>query len=160
MRILLALTLLVGCTGSNSLGTDASTQIDTLRNLSENHVDAVSSINSTSEIAVIEADYDADWDVAMGDMSGLMDDMMTCMGMDSDMMGSDADTTWMSDMVEHMDDLDDAHAGHGEDMASCTDMGSCLEHEDEHLADVSEHLDAMEVGMNSWDAELDCDKDQ
>ncbi len=157
MRIFLTLALLAGC-GKNSLGTDASTQIDTLRNLAENHADSVSSISATSEIAALEVTYDTDWDAAMEEMRGLMDDMMACMGMDSDMMGSDEDTTWMSDMVEQMDDMDDSHSGHGDDMASCSDMGECMDDEDENLADVSANLDAMEVDMVSWDSEVSCDK--
>lgn len=39
-------------------------------------MDAVSSINSTAEIAAIEVTYDADWHAASDDMSGLVDDMM------------------------------------------------------------------------------------
>lgn len=157
--MLILLSFLIGC-GSNTLGTDAATQIDTIRNLAENHVDSVSAISDLSEIAALEASYDTDWTIVMSDMTVIMDDMMTCMGMDSDGLGSDTDTTWMTDMSEHLVDLDAEHDDHGDHMAFCEDVGSCLDEEDEHLAATSTHLNEMNSGLDSWDAEMNCPDEQ
>ena len=157
--MLILLSFLVGC-ASNTLGTDAATQIDTIRNLAENHVDSVSSMSEISDIAALEATYDSEWTVVMSDMSGQMDDMMSCMGMDGDGMGSDTDTTWMTDMSEHLVDMDAEHDDHGDHMAFCADIGECLDEENEHLDAVTAHLDAMNTGLDSWDADMKCPDEQ
>ena len=123
--MLILLSALLACTSGNDLGANTTAHIDALRTLVEEHADAVSALNSTSEIAAIEVDYDVSYE------SEHMDEMGSAHDAHGDSMASCADMSGCTDLeAEHMDAMMEHLDGMETDMGSWDDEMSCSDDED------------------------------
>ena len=150
-HLILTLSLLVACHGSNQLGDDMTADIDGLRAVVQAHYDGASQAADSGALDALELTYDEDYDAAMMDMSDMMDMMMGCM----DMHGGDDGS--MDGMHDHMSELDSEHDAHGSAQRACADMETCMEAEDAHRDAMMAHLDGMGEAGGAWDEEMSCE---
>lgn len=146
---MVTLILLAACSNSMDMEARAQTQIDAMRSLADAHAEDITPSMTMDEVDTLESDhYDATSE-AMTDLSSTMSDMMACE------MGSMMDA--MSDADMHMTDMMDAPEVHRDAQAGHEEMDDCITEEDAHVAEMNDHLDAMEADMMGFDDEASCD---